>query len=110
MLKIANSSENLLTLVGIAKENEMVDGGEFSKTNKNLSKSQKLKNFTSANTKITRFLTFEASTAFIQLRQAFTKASILQHFDLEYHIRIKTNVSGYAIGEVLSQLILDSIQ
>ena len=32
------------------------------------------------------FLTPNAKQAFTQLRQAFTKAPILQHFDLERHI------------------------
>ena len=32
----------------------------------------------------------------------FTQAHILQHFELEQHIRIKTDTSGYAIGEVLT--------
>ena len=43
MLKPANSSKNLLISVGVAKENKVVGGGGFSKTNKNLSKSQKPK-------------------------------------------------------------------
>ena len=34
----------------------------------------------------------------------FTKAPILYHFHPEYHIRIETNASGYAIGGVLTQL------
>ena len=50
------------------------------------------------------FLTPEAKLAFIRLRQAFTKAPILRHFNLEYYIQIKTNASGYAIGGILSQL------
>ena len=56
----------------------------------------------------TGFLTPGAKRAFTQLRQAFTKALILQHFDPECHIRIETDASGYAIGGVLSQLTLDN--
>ena len=59
------------------------------------------------------FLTLKARLAFIQLRQAFVEALILYYFDLECHIWIKVNASGYAIGSVLSQLasktILDGI-
>lgn len=55
------------------------------------------------------FLTFKARLAFVKLRSAFIKVLILHYFDLKYHIRIKTNVLGYAIGEVLSQLTLDEI-
>ena len=38
----------------------------------------------------------------------YTKAPILQHFDLECYIQIVPNTLGYAIGEVLSQLILNN--
>ena len=34
---------------------------------------------------------------------------ILQHFDLEYHIQIKTNTSNYAIDGVLSQLASNNL-
>ena len=46
---------------------------------------------------------------FNHLRHAFTQAPIVQHFDLERHIRIKTDASAYAIGRVLSQLTLDDL-
>ena len=48
------------------------------------------------------FPTFNARQAFTQLRQAFTKAPILRHFDPKRYIRIETDTSGYAIGGVLS--------
>ncbi len=41
------------------------------------------------------------------MRQAFLEAPILNHFDPERHIRIETDVSGYAIGGILSQLTFD---
>ncbi len=53
------------------------------------------------------FLIPKAGLAFIRLRQAFTEALILHHFDPERHIRIETDASGYAIGGVLSQLTSD---
>lgn len=56
------------------------------------------------------FLTFEAKIAFAQLRQAFIKVLILQHFDPERHIWIETNASRYAIGGILSQLTLETSQ
>ena len=55
------------------------------------------------------FLTPGAKLAFAKLRQAFVKAPILHHFDPERHIRIETDVSGYAIGGVLSQLTSDDL-
>ena len=56
------------------------------------------------------FLIPEAKLAFSRLRQAFTKAPILHHFDPERYIRIETDASGYAIGGILSQLTPDSGQ
>ena len=55
------------------------------------------------------YLISKARLVFIKLRKAFTKALIFRHFDLEYHIQIKTITSGYVISEVLSQLILDNL-
>ncbi len=55
----------------------------------------------------TEFLTPEAKKAFIHLKKAFTKAAILRHFDLEPDIRIRTDVLGYAISGVLSQMTSD---
>ena len=55
------------------------------------------------------YLTSGAKQAFIQLRQAFTKALIFQHFDLKCHIRIETEASDYAIVGVLSQLKSDNL-
>ena len=62
------------------------------------------KNFNGA----TGYLTPNARRTFTQLRQAFTKAPILQHFNPECYIRIETNASSYAIGGVISQQTLAS--
>ena len=51
-----------------------------------------------------KFLILDARTIFNYLWLAFIEAPILWHFDLEYHIQIETNVLGYAISSVLSQL------
>ena len=53
----------------------------------------------------TGYLTPDARRAFTQLRQVFTKAPILWHFDPKCYIQIETDASGYAIGGVLCQLI-----
>ena len=53
------------------------------------------------------FLIPDAKEAFNHLRQVFTEALILRHFDPECHIRIEIDTSGYAIGRVLSQLTSD---
>ena len=54
------------------------------------------------------FLILNIKKTFNYLRLAFIKALILWHFDLENHIWIKTNVSSYTIGEILSKLNLNS--
>ncbi len=53
------------------------------------------------------FFTTNARRTFTELRQAFVEAPILNHFDPERYIRIKTDASGYAIGGILSQLTSD---
>ncbi len=53
------------------------------------------------------FLIADARRAFTELRQAFLKAPISNHFDQERHIRIETDAVGYTIGGVLSQLTSD---
>ncbi len=96
------------------------DGGNISGSIKNLSTAGKLakskkpkltkrkrSNLIKAHFSGTDFLTSKAKKVFIYLRKAFTKALILRHFDLEYHIRIETDVSRYAIGSVLSQMTSD---
>ena len=55
------------------------------------------------------FLIFRAKLVFIKLKQAFLKASILYHFNLECQIRIEMDASGYAIVRVFSQLTSDDL-
>ena len=43
---------------------------------------------------VSNYLPPDAKSAFDQLRQAFTKALILQHFDLEQYIQVETDASG----------------
>ena len=54
------------------------------------------------------FLTPKTRLAFTQLRQAFVKAPILHHYDPKSHIRIETDASGHAIGDVLNQLFSET--
>ena len=55
------------------------------------------------------FFTTNARKAFTKLRQAFVEALIRNHFDPERHIQIETDVLGYAIGGILSQLTSDDL-
>ena len=75
-------------------------GTKVQKSSKNLSKFKK--------TVRSDFLTPGAKLAFTELRQAFFKTPIHHYFDPERHIWIQTDVSGYAIGGVLSQLTSDN--
>ena len=107
MLKTTGSSDSAQR----DDDDEVVGGGG----DRNLSKSKKSKNTKSGSqTRIgatgePTFLTPGAREAFNQLRQAFTEAPILRHFDPECHIRIETDALGYAIGGVLSQLTSDHL-
>ena len=53
------------------------------------------------------FLTFNVKNVFNYLQLAFIKVPILQYFDLKSYIQIETDVSGYAISGMLSQLNLN---
>ena len=97
---------------GNGMDNVEVDGGEVevdeigkkgrkTSKSKNLSKSKKMV--------VSNFLTPGAKLAFTKLKQAFLKAPILKHFDLEHHIRIETDTLGYTIGRVLGQLTSDDL-
>ena len=75
----------------------------LAKSGKKSSKSGSSTNFNATEDRL-KFLTPDARTAFNYLRLAFIEAPILRHFDLKCHIWIETNVWGYAISEMLSQL------
>ena len=55
------------------------------------------------------FFISQAKKVYINLRQVIIKAAILNYFDLEYYIQIEIDISGYIIGEIFSQLILDDL-
>ena len=57
----------------------------------------------------TGYLTPNARQVFTQLKQAFIKALILQHFDLECHIRIEIDASGYVISVVVSHVTSNNL-
>ena len=80
---------------GSELDGSKVDGGEVGddEVGKKVQNSSKSKKSVRSD-----FLTPGAKLAFAELRQAFVKAPILHHFDPERHIRIETDVSGYAIG------------
>lgn len=48
-----------------------------------------------------QFLTSGIGEVFNLLRQAFRKALIFRYFNVECHIQIEIDISGYAIGNVL---------
>ena len=107
MLKTTRSSDST------QRNNDDEVVGDSGKNN--LSKSKKSKNAKSGiqmhigATEEPTFLPPNAREAFNQLKQAFTKAPIFQHFDPKCHIQIKPNTSGYIIGRILSQLTFDHL-
>jgi hypothetical protein len=48
-------------------------------------------------------LSKEARAAFEQLKQSFTVAPVLQHYDVNRLVRVETDASGFAISGILSQ-------
>ena len=104
MLRTTRSVENLL--LSIAEDTEIGNiGGDGDCEDETVEISQ----LTSKNLNgVTNYLTPSTKRAFTQLRQAFTKVPIFQHFDLECHIRIETNAFGYAIDGALGQLTSDN--
>ena len=78
-------------------ENAKIGVGDGNCEDKTVERSLHSKNSNKAD-----YLTLRARLAFTELRKAFIETSILQHFDLEYHIRIKIDVLSYTIGGVLS--------
>ena len=79
-----------------------VEDNEVEKKNQKTSKSKKL----SKSKKMvgSDFFIFGARLAFVKLRQAFVKALIFYHFHPKHYIWVQTDVLGFVIGEVLSQL------
>lgn len=71
----------------------------FKSKKKILNKLEILLNLTMAiYTHTIKYWIAKTRVTFICLKQAFIKVSIFRHFHLKYHIRIKTNVSGYVIS------------
>ena len=103
MLKTTKSAENLflsktedakVSSIGVDSKNVMVKRSPL--TSKNLNGA-------------IGYLTPNVKQGFTQLRQAFIKASIFQHFDPECYIQIEIDASSYAVDRVLSQLTLDNL-
>ena len=94
-------------------DSDEFDGGEVEvdEVGKKVQKTTKSKNLSKSKKAVgpSNFLTPRAKLAFTKLRQAIVKALILYHFDPECHIRVGTDVLGYAISGVLSQLISDDL-
>ena len=106
------AEQDISEIDGSGIDNIEVDGNEIrdNEVEKKSQKTSKSKNlFKSKKTIGLDFFTLRTRLAFIKLRQAFVKAPIFHHFNLEHHIRIETDTSGYAISIVLSQLTSDDL-
>ena len=92
--------------------NSEVDSGEVgdNEIGKKVQKMSKSKKLSKSKKMVgSNFLTPRTKLTFIKLRQVFVKALILHHFDPECYIRVETDISGYVIGGVFSQLTLDNL-
>ena len=85
----------------LSKTRKLSKFQKLAKSRKESSKSGNLPNF-DAKKNGPSFPTPNAKMAFNCLWLAFTKATIFGYFDLKCLIQIKTDVSGYAIDDVLS--------
>ena len=91
-------------IVGISsRANEMVINSSKNNTSRKLTCMPNI-----GATRESIFVALNTKKTFNHLRLAFKKASILWYFDLKSYIQIETDVSGYVIDRVLSQLNLDS--
>ena len=113
LLKSTGSSK-LVSKAFKADDDEVVGGnsGKANRTVMNLSKNEKSGKLTHVpNIKAMgepNFLTHNAKKTFNHLWLAIIKALIFRHFDLESDIQIETDIWGYTIDGLLSQLNLDS--
>ena len=87
-------------------DNKSIKGKNGKK--KNYQKMSKFKKMIKSNDFLD-FFTSRTRQIFIKLRQAFIRALILYHYNLECYILIEINVLGYLMGKILSQLILDNL-
>ena len=97
------SKSRKLSKSGKSKGEKTSKSRNLAKSGKKLSKSENSTN-SNAMKDGPKFLTSDARTAFNRLRQVFTEALILRHFDSECYIWIEIDALGYAISGVLSQL------
>ena len=98
MFETNRSSKNLPSLIDLAERDEfgiVVGGVDYEDKIVKKSPSKNLN-------RDTGYLTPETRLAFTKLKKVFTKASILQYFDLECYIWIEIDVSSYAITRVLN--------
>ena len=98
-----SSTSEKLSKSGKLKGEKTFKSWNLAKSGKKLSKSENSTN-SNAMKDGPKFLTSDARTAFNRLRQVFTEALILRHFDSECYIWIEIDALGYAISGVLSQL------
>ena len=100
-VKLANKSRKLKSQK-LAKFQKLFKSRKWKDEKlKKPSKSKNLPNFNIIKAGLS-FLTPDARISFNHLRLAFNNTQIFWHFDLECHIWIKINASGYAISGMLN--------
>ena len=99
-----SGNESIKKYGKLLKTKKLSKSQKSAKSRKELLKSGNLPNFNAKENRPS-FLTPDARTTFNYLRLAFTKALILQYFNLKCHIWIETDTLNYVIDGVLSQLV-----
>lgn len=92
ILSVLQTSKNEV----LSRKNNYIESGKDNNNNKTVRKNGG-----------TSYLTPKAKIAFAKWKKAFIKALILYHFQPNWYIWIEIDVSGYAIGGVISQLTLE---
>lgn len=115
MLKTTSVEPSVKNLVLVGKSIINKVDGSASKISKTKSKNTVILNFLAKSKLLVElssgsgFLIFGARLAFAKSRQVFIEALIFYHFDPKCHIRVETDLLGYAISGVFSQVISDNL-
>lgn len=105
--RVDEKIENLSIDINFTKSKKL-NSAKFKKSNlAKLDLNSKKSNFAKTNFCETDFFTLETKRTLIYLEKSFIKTTFFYYFESECHIRIETNILGYIISVILSQLTLD---
>ena len=118
MLKMTSPTQSLgisPLLIDVAEEDKVGSGSSngikstFTIMSKKATKADYLNFEGTVGVRSFGYLIPDTKKAFNNLRNAFTKTPIFQHFGLKRHIPVETNTSGHTISGILNQLTLNDL-